>query len=129
MDFATFYEIPIEPLPGWSHRPFEEYRAYVADLVEQIEQETWERRRKDKPVVMGRRQILKANPHHRPQHLKRSPAPLFHAATGQAFKALYDAYAWFVEAYRAAAEKLKNGEYKTKFPAGCFPPALPFVPG
>ena len=128
MDFATLYEVPVEPLPAWSARPAEEYRNYVADLVEQIEQATWERRRRDKPVVLGRRKILKADPHHRPELLKRSPAPAFHAATSKAFKALYDAYAWFVKAYRSAAEELKKGNLDAVFPGGCFPPGLPFVP-
>ena len=128
-DFATFYEVPIAPLPGWADRPYEEYRAYVADLVEQIEQTTWERRKKDQPYILGRRKVLKADPHHRPEGLKRSPAPAFHAVTAKALKALQDAYAWFVEAYRAAAAELKEGNRNVVFPAGCFPPGLPFVPG
>ena len=122
-----YWDFP--PLPGWSHRPLEEYRAYVAGLVEQIEQDTQERRRKDLPFIPGRRQILKAHPHHRPERLKHSPAPRFHTATEKAFKELYNAYAWFVAAYRVASEKLRNGDFSVAFPAGSFPPARPFVPG
>lgn len=129
MDFALLYEIPIEPLPGWADRPPEEYCAWVADLLKQIEQETLERRRRDQPRILGRRQILKADPHHRPKEVKNSPAPAFHAATSKALKALRAAYAWFVEAYRAAADELKNGNRDAVFPKGCFPPGLPFVPG
>ena len=129
MRFAVHYEVPVEPLPAWADRPFEEYRAYVEDLAEQIEQATRDRRRKDKPFVPGRRRILKADPHHRPERLKRSPAPAFHASTAKALKVLRDAYAWFVEAYRVAAEQLKAGNREVEFPPGCFPPGLPFVPG
>jgi hypothetical protein len=129
MDFATFYEVPVEPLPGWADRPAEEYRAYVADLVKQIEQATWERRMRDKPPILGRSRILKVDPQHRPEHIKVSPAPAFHAATFKALKALKETYAWFVEAYRHAAEELKKGNLNAVFPGGCFPPGLPFVPG
>ena len=129
MDFAIHCEVPVEPLPAWKDRPFEEYRAWVAEIVEQIEQVHRERRKRDKPGVLGRRKILKADPHHRPKTLKSSPAPAFLAATKKALKALRDAYAWFVEAYRAAAAELKAGNRDAEFPGGCFPPGLPFVPG
>ena len=129
LDFATFYEVPIEPLPGWSDRSAAEYQSYVADLLQQIESETLERRKKDWPRILGRLHILKADPHHRPERLDRSPAPAFHTATAKALKALREAYAWFCAAYRLASEKLRNGDRSVVFPAGCFPPALPFVPG
>jgi hypothetical protein len=35
----------------------------------------------------------------------------------------------FVAAFREAAEKLKAGLFPVVFPAGSFPPALPFVGG
>ena len=41
---------------------------------------------------------------------------------------MWDAYSWFVGAFRQAAEKLKAGDRNAAFPPGCFPPALPFVP-
>ena len=101
----------------------------MADLLEQIEQETLERRRPNPPRILGRKQILKADPLHRPKDLNRSPAPAFHTATAKVFKELCDAYKWFVVAYRAAADALKEGRLDVAFPEGCFPPALPFVPG
>lgn len=42
---------------------------------------------------------------------------------------LRGAYAWFVAAYLAAAEKLRAGVRDVVFPRGSFPPALPFVSG
>ncbi|HEV7508979.1 MAG TPA: hypothetical protein VGS07_29150 [Thermoanaerobaculia bacterium] len=44
-----------------------------------------------------------------PPLLARSPAPLVHAATKAVRKAFYDAYAWFVAAFRDAAERLRLG--------------------
>jgi hypothetical protein len=38
-------------------------------------------------------------------------------------------YAWFVAAFRSAAEKLKQGDREARFPVGSFPPGLPFVAG
>jgi len=42
---------------------------------------------------------------------------------------LYAGYAWFVAAYREAAEKLRDGNRTVSFPTGSFPPSLPFVAG
>jgi len=42
---------------------------------------------------------------------------------------LYEAFGWFVAAYREAAEKLRNGDRTVTFPLGSFPPALPFAAG
>jgi hypothetical protein len=64
-----------------------------------------------------------------PASLARSPAPLVHAATKAVRKAFYDAYAWFVAAFREAAERLRRGDREAPFPGGSFPPALPFVAG
>ena len=65
----------------------------------------------------------------RPKKTKKSPAPAFHAASKAIRLELRDAYAWFVAAYRAAAEKLRAGVRDVVFPRGSFPPALPFVSG
>jgi hypothetical protein len=46
---------------------------------------------------------LAKDPLHRPAALARSPAPLVHAATKAVRKTFYDAYAWFVAAFREAA--------------------------
>jgi hypothetical protein len=64
----------------------------------------------------------------RPNQPKKSCAPWFHAASRRVGKELYEAYAWFGSAYREAAEKLRSRDRTAVFPAGSFPPALPFVP-
>jgi hypothetical protein len=38
-------------------------------------------------------------------------------------------YSWFVEAFRSAAEKLKQSDREARFPAGSIPPGLSFVAG
>ena len=58
-----------------------------------------------------------------------TPAPLFHAASKRVREELYEGYAWFVAAYREAAEQLRAGNRAVSFPTGSFPPPLPFVAG
>jgi len=65
----------------------------------------------------------------RPERVKKSPAPLLHAASKAMRQIFYEGFALFVAAYRTAADKLKRGDPNPGFPRGCFPPALPFVGG
>jgi hypothetical protein len=58
---------------------------------------------------------------------KKSPAPLYHAATKAAREAFWESYSAFVVAFREAAERLKAGDRAARFPRGSFPPGLPFV--
>jgi hypothetical protein len=62
-------------------------------------------------------------------HLRLAPilGCAVHAATKAARKAMWEAYGWFVAAFRDAADKLKVGDRNAAFPAGSFPPGLPFV--
>jgi putative transposase len=118
----------LTPLPCWRHLPPSEYRRRVADLVAGIEQETTEVHQQAGTTPAGALWVMRQDPHTRPKLLQRSPAPAFHAATQKAYRLLKVAYSVFLAAYRAAAERLRRGEQGVAFPAGCFPPALPFVP-
>jgi hypothetical protein len=51
-----------------------------------------------------------AIPQTRPEKLKKSPAPLFHAASKDARQGLRAAYGLFLAAFREAAERLKAGD-------------------
>ena len=87
------------------------------------------RREKTAVPPLGADKIRRQNPHERPLRTKKSPAPLFLAATKRVREDLLSAYYAFVAAFREAAEKLKAGEQGALFPAGSFPPAMPFVDG
>jgi len=50
-------------------------------------------------------------------------------SSGHRYVNSIEAYSWFVSLFRTAAEKLKAGERNAPFPAGSFPPGLPFVVG
>jgi hypothetical protein len=79
--------------------------------------------------ALGRAAILKQHPHERPNRPKKSYAPLFHAASRKVRRDLYEGYRAFVAAFREGAPLLRTGNLAAVFPAGSFPPALPFVGG
>jgi len=119
----------LSPLPCWAHLPPERYRGRVQELVEEVESEAALARRRSGARVLGVKAILAQDPHTRPDRLIHSPAPLVHAATKTARKMFYGIYAEFVNAFHAASEALRRGNRDAPFPAGSFPPALPFVAG
>jgi hypothetical protein len=127
--YATEETVEFSPIPCWAHLPPEVYRARIKSLVDSvIADAALERSRTGRPVE-GVESILTRDPQHRPAKLARSPAPLVHAATKAARKAFYEMYAWFVATFRSAAEKLKQEDREARFPAGSFPPGLPFIAG
>jgi REP element-mobilizing transposase RayT len=127
--FATEETVILSPIPCWADLAPNQYRARVAALVDSIEEDAALRRQETDRSVLGVEAILAKDPLHRPATLANSPAPLLHAFSKAARRAFYEAYSWFVSLFRDAAEKLKAGDRTALFPAGSFPPGLPFVPG
>jgi REP element-mobilizing transposase RayT len=127
--YATCETLVLDPLPCWSHLSPEEYRRRILALLAEIEKEAALRRSRTGAGPLGREGVLQQDPHHRPAKIKKSPAPLVHAASRAVRRQLWEAYAWFVASYREAAERLRAGHHDVPFPSGCFPPALPFVGG
>ncbi len=120
--------VVLSPIPCWAHLPADRYREQVKILIEDAEAEAARERRQSGARVVGAEAILAQDPLTRPDSVACSPAPLVHAATKAAHKMFYAIYAEFVSAFRAAAEALRQGRRDVSFPAGSFPPALPFVP-
>ena len=125
--FSHEYQLELRPLPCWQNLPKESIQALVSSLMRQIERETRKRHRRAGSRPLGVRSVLKQHPHARPHQSKRSPAPLFHVRSRQVRTQLHLAYAWFVESFREAAQRLRQGASKVKFPEGSFPPASPFT--
>ncbi len=119
--------VTLSQLPCWRHLSPEVYRGLVAGLVLEIESDAAAERRLTGREPLGREVILSQHPQMRPEKLRKSPAPLFHAASKDARQALRAAYGLFLGAFREAGERLKAGDRLARFPNGCFPPALPFV--
>ena len=126
---ATSETVTLSPLPCWKHLSPEAYRECVANLATEIEEDAAAARQRTGVEPLGVAAILAQEPTSRPKRLKKSPAPLFHAASQVIRHYLYEGFSWFVAAYRTAAEKLQRGDPDPHFPLGSFPPALPFVGG
>jgi REP element-mobilizing transposase RayT len=129
LQYATRETVTLSPLPCWKHLSADSWKSRALSVITQIETEAAVRRASTGSEPFGVAAILGRHPHHRPARLKKSPAPLFHALREAVRRELYEGYAWFVAAFRDAAEKLRAGDRNASFPAGCFPPALPFVGG
>ena len=104
--YATPETVTLTPLPCWEHLSPEQYRRCVAALVEEIEKEAAADCARKGIQPLGVKAVLAQDPLHRPKTIAKSPAPFIHAATQAARQVMYEAYAWFVAAYREAAEKL-----------------------
>jgi len=103
------------------------YGGAVSEVIQQIEEETVARHSREGTQPLGIRAVLGQDPHNRPREMKRAWAPAFHAATKAARRELAEAYGWFLEAYRVAAESMRRGNAHARFPEGSFPPQRPFV--
>jgi hypothetical protein len=129
LQYTRTETVILSPLPCWDQLAPEAYRQRVASLSEEIEQDAAAARRRTGAEPLGTAATLAQDPTSRPKRLKKSPAPLFHAASKAMRHYLYEGFAWFVAAYRTAAEKLQRGDPDPHFPRGSFPPALPFISG
>ena len=125
--FGSEETVVLSQLPCWRHLSLEMYRELVAGLVREIETDAAAERELTGREPLGPEAILNQHPHTRPEKIKKSPAPLFHAASKASRQGLRAAYGTFLAAFREAAERLKAGDRLARFPNGCFPPALPFV--
>ena len=127
-DFQQRYSIELTPLPCWQHRDPADVARGIRGLVESIVAETRAEHELRGSSPLGVRAILRQSPHRRPKKTKKSPAPWVHAASKEARLAMIEAYRGFVASFRAAAARLRAGHLDAMFPAGSFPPGLPWVP-
>jgi hypothetical protein len=118
--------VTLSPLPCWTHLDDSEIKQRVTRLVQEIEDETTKMYQKDQTSPLGMDQVLRQDPHSRPKPLKRSPTPLFHAASRKVRQQLLEAYSTFLESYRIAAGRFKEGDFNVRFPTGSFLPPGPY---
>jgi hypothetical protein len=125
-DFKTIEVLELTPLPCLANLGLKQRCELIESLIEKISRNTAAIRKERGMMALGAAHLQKQHPHTRPNQLKKSPAPRFHAYAAAVHKSLRDAYSAFAAAFRAAAEKLRGGDRGCLFPEGCFPPALPF---
>ena len=126
-DFAEEENLVLSPLPCWDAETGQAIQAKIRALVKSIEAEVDERVRKGGSAPMGAKAVLAQRPHDQPLESKRSPAPRFHAKSGEVRRNLERAYQRFYWSYREAATKLREGLVDVVFPPGSFPPPASFV--
>jgi hypothetical protein len=131
LEYATAYTVKLSPLPCWEDLSPERQRERIAELILQCDAEAADRRAKTGKLPIGPVAVQQQQPHAEPMATKKSPAPLFHAATKRVRAELYAAYYGFLAAFREAAERWRSGDLGALalFPDGCFPPAPRFVSG
>ncbi len=127
LKYAAAEKLELSPLPCWSHLSPEDYRGRVAELVGELEAVAVSDLQARGLAPLGLTGVLRQDPHGRPHWTKRTPAPLFHAATRAVRQAFRRVYMDFVAAFRSAAKALRLGDRMARFPVGAFPPGLPFV--
>jgi hypothetical protein len=126
-DYTQQETVTLTPIPCWKRLTPESYSSQIRALVDQITTEAAAERARTGRQPLGVKAVLRQKPGTKPEKVKKSPAPYFHALRKSVRKALYEAYFLFVAEYRDASEKLRSGDRTASFPLGCFPPALPFV--
>ena len=120
--------VTISPLPCWVNLNPWEIGEKVLAMTHKIEAETSSRHASLGTTPLGVQKVLKKDRLCVPKNMKRTPAPLFIAATLHAMQELVAAYNDFVASFRTAAEKLRTGHLDVVFPPGSFPPRGAYVP-
>jgi hypothetical protein len=126
--FVKRETLELSKLPCWKDLPDEEYRARIREIVTTITQETRAMHAAAGTKPVGAKKLRQLGPNHCAAHPARSPKPLIHAACQETRRRFREGWRLFVEAYCAAAKRLKAGDREVEFPEGCYPPGLPFVP-
>ena len=98
-------------------------------MVHTIENQASLKRRLVDLPAKGPAAVRDQEPHAAPERLKKSPAPLFHAASRKMRREFCEGYKHFLAAFRDAAARLRAGEIDVVSPSGSFPPAAPWVAG
>ena len=123
IDFTTWYTVPMSPLPCWQDKTEAERRELCRAIARDVADEAREERARTGRRVQGVDHILAIDPHHRPEHVDRSPAPPCHASTKKARDAWRAEYATYATACRTARDRLGElGIANVEFPHGCIRP-------
>jgi hypothetical protein len=92
LSYATPYTVHLSPLPCWEHSAGPKCQRRIAEIVADIETQAALRRQFNDRPARGPESLLAQEPHSAPETLKKSPTPLFHAASRKVRQGLYEAY-------------------------------------
>ena len=123
-EFATRYEIEIDPLPMWvSLDKVEQKKRYVA-LIEKATQDGQMEARACGRNPKGADAVLRLSPDTRPEDTRRSAAPLCHADSREQYLSYRHAYRRFVEGYKDALVRWIETLREAEFPNNSLLPSL-----
>lgn len=125
-DAEVLYELKLAKLPCWKDLSDDEYRSRIRAMCRDVAEEAETKRAPMKATVLGVKRILRFSPHHRPDHVDKSPAPLVHCYEPNFRRRFIDSYRSFVDAYRQARDALERGIGIFRFPEGGIPPGCRF---
>ena len=121
-DATSYYRVELEQLPCWAHLSAEQYKQQIRMLCNDIRAQAAHERARSGRTVLGVKRLLRLSPHHRPDSVERSHAPPIHCRDRTLRLWFVEAYNAFVEAYRAAYNRLHQVAISGEFPPGGGPP-------
>ncbi len=117
---AEEVELHLTPVPSWAGLTVDARRNRARRLVEEIEAEGRQRHR----AVRGVQHVREQWPHRRPKRASRSPRPVCHASSKEAWWGWLCRYKAFRYAYRIASQRYRRGDVAAEFPPLAFRPPL-----
>ena len=128
-EFVRDYVFHLSPLPCWSRLTDEQRQAKARRIVEEIEREAGRAEEAD-PESIERQQsaILSRDPHHRPDHVDHSPAPICHTSCRERLKTHRERYAELLLAYYKRARRSRRRVSRLGLLPGMFASPLGYVP-
>ena len=105
------------PCLGHEHLSDLQYRAVIRELANEALADCGV---PAKPV--GQKRILAMDPHTKPEHTDKSPAPLCHSGCTEKKREFKAAFREFVSAYKEAYQRILKHSLKEEFPDGALPP-------
>jgi hypothetical protein len=127
--YASPVSLSLDQLPCWKHLTTRQYRACILAMVKEIEAEAARKRTGAQPL--GRQAILQQDSLHRPDRVKKSPAPRIHAMSQSAKQLLAASRGWGevcmtgglnlgIWSWRSAPERWRPAQ-KPSSRSACFP--------
>ena len=110
--YATPYTVALSPLPCWEDLPPDLQKKRIEEIAREIEEESKALFEEKGIPPLGPDAIRRQSPETIPPSSKKSPAPLFLAASKRVRDDLRNAYYSFLAAFREAADELKAGNRK-----------------
>ena len=121
-DYSEEKRVVLSPPPVWGDLNEQQLRTKIRHMLRDIRAQYDHQREVTGQAVLGVARVMSADPHERPEVLKKSPSPWCHAVSVASRRTFRRFYRECVQAYRDAVELWKAGVEECRFPVGmCLP--------